>query len=195
MESKVAHGPNEMILFLDFDGVLHPTWTPSPREGYWLPYNGPMFTSAHVLAEILRPYRDQIDIVISSTWGASRSLDALKALLPDELAERVNDAVYHQLPPLDDLARGHEIDSRYAEIAYYLTATHYTGKWLALDDDDDGWPPEQQNHLVHADRDLGSEPVQQRLRDALHEQLGHMPIGDSPGPRESAGRLNPRRSR
>lgn len=90
-----------MILFLDFDGVLHPTWQPSPREGYWLPYNGPMFASAHALAEILRPYRDQIDIVISSTWGASRSLDALKALLPAEVAERVTDAVHHRLPPLE----------------------------------------------------------------------------------------------
>ena len=135
-----------------------------------------MFTSAHVLAEILRPYRDRINIVISSTWGASRSLEELKALLPAELAERVNDAVHHQLPPLEDFTRGHEIDSRYAEIAYYLTATRYAGKWLALDDDDDGWPPEQRNHLVHADRDLGSEPVQRRLRDALCEQLGRMPI-------------------
>ena len=173
MESNAAYGPNEMILFLDFDGVLHPTWTPSPREGYWLPYNGPMFTSAHVLAEILRPYRNQIDIVISSTWGASRSLDELKALLPAELAERVNDAVHHQLPPLDDFARGHEIDSRYAEIAYYLRTQRpdHTDHWLALDDDDDGWPTEQRHHLVHAERDLGHMVTQLRLRDALALQI------------------------
>ena len=184
-----------MILFLDFDGVVHPTGESSPREGYWILYRGPVFISGHVLAEILCPYRDQIDIAISSTWGASRSLDELKALLPAEVAERVNDAVHHQLPPLEDFTRGHEIDSRYAEIAYYLTATSYSGKWLVLDDDDDGWLPEQRNHLVHADRDLGSEPVQRRLRDALCEQLGRMPIGDLTGLGESAGSLNPGRSR
>ena len=194
MESKVAHGPIEMILFLDFDGVVHPTGESSPREGYWILYRGPVFISGHVLAEILCPYRDQIDIAISSTWGASRSLDALKALVQAKLAERVNDAVHHQLPPLDDFTRGHEIDSRYAEIAYYLTATRYAGRWLALDDDDDGWPTEQRNHLIHADRDIGSEPVQRRLRDALRNQLGHMPIDDLTGLRESVGSLNPGQS-
>ena len=184
-----------MILFLDFDGVLHPTWESSPREGYSIPYRGPMFVGAQVLAEILRPYRDRINIVISSTWGASRSLDELKALLPAEVAERVTDAVHHRLPALEDFSRGHEIDSRYAEIAYYLTATRYSGRWLALDDDDDGWPTEQRNHLVHADLDLGSQPVQQHLRDALRDQLEHMPIGDLPGRRESVGGLNSRQSR
>ena len=160
-----------MILFLDFDGVLHPTWESSPREGYWIPYRGPMFVRAHVLAEILRPYRDRINIVISSTWGASRSLDELKALLPAEVAGRVIDAVHHQLPPLEDFTRGNEIDCRYAEISYYLNATSFAGDWVALDDDDDGWPSEQRNHLVHADRDLGEITIQHRLRHALAARL------------------------
>ena len=130
-----------------------------------------MFVSAPELVTILRPYRDQIDIVISSTWGARRSLDELKALLPTEISERVKDAVHHQLPPLEDSNRGHEIDCRYAEIAYYLTATSYFGDWVALDDDDDGWPSDQRHHLVHADRDLGEIAIQHRLRDALAARL------------------------
>lgn len=162
-----------MILFLDFDGVLHPNWTPSPHEGYWLPYNGPKFASAHGLAEILRPYRDQIDIVISSTWGASRSLDALKALLPAEVAERVTDAVHHRLSPLEDFTPRSEIDSRYAEIGYYLRTERpdHADHWLALDDDDNGWPTEQRHHLVHAERDFGDMVTQLRLRDALALQI------------------------
>lgn len=162
-----------MILFLDFDGVLHPTFEPSDRDGYWVPFRGSKFVSAPVLVEILRPYRDRIDIVISSTWGATRSLDELKALLPAEVSELVVDAVHQRLPSLVDFTRGGDINSRYAEIAYYqrTVCPDHSGHWLALDDDDDGWPIEQRHHLVHAERDLGEIVTQHRLRDALALQL------------------------
>lgn len=70
-------GSMRKILFLDFDGVLHPAWGNSLPE----------FVHAHALAQALagRP----CEIVISSTWREHYSLAQLKGFLLPELAGRV----------------------------------------------------------------------------------------------------------
>ncbi|AKC88045.1 HAD domain-containing protein [Pseudoxanthomonas suwonensis] len=146
-----------MIVFLDFDGVLHPSWE-LDESGRHRAYAGPFFVHAPALAELLRPYLAGIEVVISSTWGRKRNLDTLRGLLPPELAARVTDAVHHRLPPLEDIHRGHDLASRWAEIAFYREHVRpdIRDRWLAIDDDDLGWPDGERHHLAHCVRDLGS---------------------------------------
>jgi hypothetical protein len=96
------------VLFLDFDGVLHPLWTPAPFNEWQLevtfgptPYAGPFFLHASALAAVLSPFLEHLEIGVSSTWGKGRTLDELRQLLPVPVADRVVDAVHHHLLPPD----------------------------------------------------------------------------------------------
>lgn len=55
-----------MILFLDFDGILHPLWTLARGEDgvTALPYAGPWLIEAAALVWILQPHLLRIEIVI-----------------------------------------------------------------------------------------------------------------------------------
>ncbi len=66
-----------MILFLDFDGVLHPDPCPPER----------LFEHAKVVAAVLAPFR--LQIVLSTSWRTVHSIAAMKARLPALLAKRV----------------------------------------------------------------------------------------------------------
>lgn len=69
------------VLFLDFDGVLHPgpDVTSSPTLWCWLP----------ALAKALEGH-DDVRIVVHSLWRLDHSVDELRSLLGD-LGERVID--------------------------------------------------------------------------------------------------------
>jgi hypothetical protein len=98
-----------MILFLDFDGVLHPE-----------PIRGRSFQHLAALAAALAPYPD-VCIVVSSSWRERRTLDDLRRYLPD-VAERVVGAT----PVVPGNSRQREIEAWLAESP--------TERWLALDD-------------------------------------------------------------
>ncbi len=65
-----------MILFLDFDGVLHPEPCYSDSD---------LFCHRPLFESVMREFPD-IEIVISSTWRQNRSLAQLKALFSDDIA-------------------------------------------------------------------------------------------------------------
>ncbi|MDY0748735.1 HAD domain-containing protein [Paucibacter sp. R3-3] len=67
-----------MVLFLDFDGVLHPY--PCPVEQY--------FCRRQLLEGWLRE-RPDLDVVISSNWRERRSLDELRGYFSADLQSRV----------------------------------------------------------------------------------------------------------
>lgn len=163
------------VLFLDFDGVLHPLWTPAPFNDWQLevtfgptPYAGPFFLHASALDSVLSPFLEHMEIVVSSTWGKDRTLEELRRLLPASIAARVVDAVHHHLPPTT------ETRSRLEEISWYLQniRPHQGSLWLALDDDDSGWPEAMRLQLVHCERDLGDAGTLRRLEAALAERYG-----------------------
>jgi hypothetical protein len=106
-------GSLRKILFLDFDGVLHPAWGNSLPE----------FVHAHALAQALmgRP----CEIVISSTWREHYSLAQLKEFLLPELAGRVIGVLgADQRPPY----------VRSKNIEVWLDAQSGLVEWRALDD-------------------------------------------------------------
>lgn len=63
----------EIILFLDFDGVLHPD--PPTTEA-------PLFCRASLLQQFLLEHRG-VAVVVSSTWRKTRSLTQLQRIFPD----------------------------------------------------------------------------------------------------------------
>jgi hypothetical protein len=149
---KTLRGRGEQVLYLDFDGVLHhENVMRHPRRGIYLdaPPEFTLFQHAELLETLLAPYPD-VRIVLSTSWvrvlGYSRTV---KRLTPS-LQERVIGATYHSrmserlftlLPRgvqvLDDVEQRRPAD------------------WIALDDDDVGWPEEHRDRLVLTDEQLG----------------------------------------
>ena len=104
---------SQQVVYLDFDGVLHPS---SPTDNVLLSR-----------AQLLEPAFENstASIVISSSWRFTHSLASLKAKLPSFLAKRVIDTTGS--PVIGKHARFHEITAH----AYSNDAVV---QWRALDD-------------------------------------------------------------
>lgn len=101
------------IVYLDFDGVLHPS--------------SPVGNTLFSRAALLEPAFENSDgaIVISSSWRFTHSLTSLKAKLPHFLAQRVIDTT--SAPVIGKHAR-------YFEILAHANSQTETISWRALDD-------------------------------------------------------------
>lgn len=93
------------ILFLDFDGVLHPgpDVTSAPAHWCWLP----------ALVDVLAGHKD-VRIVVHSLWRLDHNVDELRVLLGD-LAERVIDATPEggRLESIERWLEGHAVVDSY----------------------------------------------------------------------------------
>lgn len=151
-----------MILFLDYDGVLHPDAAYLVNGRPQLRADGSLFMWAPILAKAIHPYPD-VQIVLSTSWvRVLKSFSRTRAYLPAALQARVIGATWHSA-----MARhaesAHRVDaswfqelSRYAQIARYVSrAGHKAEHWLAIDDDSEGWPVELRDHLIETNGALG----------------------------------------
>ena len=136
---KPLAGLNELILYLDFDGVLHHEnvyW--HPRRGVYLkaPERYRLFAHSALLEEVLRPYPG-VDIVLSTSWVVRYGLsETVKSLTPG-LRSRVIGATYYSEMPRNSfvqLPRGLQV---WEDVLWRKPRA-----WLALDDDFMGWPKE-----------------------------------------------------
>lgn len=119
-----------MLLFLDFDGVLHSAVTYS-TEG--------QFARLPLLEEVLREY-DEVEIVITSTWRISRSLTKLRSYFSADIAARIIDVTpeFRNIRPIDSLLSF----PRHAEIDVWLKEHNRIAEpWVALDDRRDWFAP------------------------------------------------------
>lgn len=141
------------IVFLDFDGVLHPEDVRLIQGRIVLMPDGHnLFEHADLLAEHLAP-RDDIDIVLSTTWVMRKSFDFAKSRLPEALQRKVIGATYHSSMASDAWGisgYGWLNQTRYQQIGRYVRR-HRVEEWLALDDDDSGWPDAMRHRLVKCD--------------------------------------------
>jgi hypothetical protein len=139
-----------MILFLDFDGVLHPFSRP----------NGPL---VHVpyFERVLRDFPD-VDIVISSAWREVHSLQQLRAFFSEDIAQRIVGVT----PQLDSMKHPF---IREAEIVAWLRDTGRASEtWVAVDDIASFFSPDCRN-LVLVDSDVGfNKTTENELRKRLH---------------------------
>ena len=112
-----------MILFLDFDGVLHPE--PCYQEAQ-------LFCYLPRLENVLRDFQE-VQIVISSTWRDKRSLTDLKAFFSEDIADRIIGTTpnWREVSEIMDTI-GYQ---RHAEIEGWLRLSGRPWlSWLAIDD-------------------------------------------------------------
>ena len=138
-----------MIVFLDFDGVLHPFHRP---DG--------VFTLLPDFERVMRDFTD-VDIVISSTWREAHTLEELRGLVSPDIALRIIDVT----PIINDYTRP---AIREAEILAWLHAAgRQEESWVAIDDM--GWYfSEPCSNLILVDPETGfSSMTEQELRRRL----------------------------
>ncbi len=111
------------VMFLDFDGVLHPEFCHESRHFECM---------QHLASACLG--RDDLDIVISSTWRHNLGLPALKARFPQGLARRII-AITPAYAALRDLPHKVMPFEREAECLGWMRANRpgHTA-WIAVDD-------------------------------------------------------------
>lgn len=150
-------GDQKILLFLDFDGVMHGVNDVS------------LFRHEGHLAKVLRDF-PSADIVISSAWRKTHTLAAMKTFFLTELRARVIGVT--PIFKLDEADTSAVPDARFHEIQRWRAANDALGRpWLALDDDAEWFPPGCAN-LVLCDPKYGFGPVAEKaLRAALTARL------------------------
>ena len=131
---------SKTVLFLDFDGVLHPVGGASA---------GTRLSQLPLLAAALRePALQHVQIVIASTWRQAHSIERLRRLFPADIAARIIGGT----PVLDEYDSEHE---RYEEIRAWLDEQSEGWQWVALDDDREGFPDRVHKNVVFPDPAIG----------------------------------------
>lgn len=161
---------SKTILYLDYDGVLHPEPVyRHPRGGMYFGVEHAghsLFEYAEVLVEALAPY-PHVAIVLSTSWVRVLSYSQARAYLPEALRSRVIGATFHSAMnkfEFDAMSRG-------AQVLADATRRSATS-WVALDDDEDGWFRATAKHLVltNGHKGLSDLRVATELADKLREQ-------------------------
>lgn len=132
-----------MIIFLDFDGVLHPVF---PRHE--LPdKENQLFSYLPRLEGVLRDF-PEFQIVIASSWRENRPWEnVIKAFSPDILARIIG-----ATPVLRSKEPPYPKHPRYEEILEFLNRNDMpTVRWVALDDDSKIYPPDCSNLILCLD--------------------------------------------
>lgn len=132
-----------MIVFLDFDGVLHPIPTQDRNLLCHIPR----------LETVLRAF-PQVQVVISSWWRASQSIHELREYFSSDIRARIIDMT----PVVTEMAPGSlflaSAKSRYDEILQWISDTSYDGEWVALDDAYKEFP-EHCPQLIRCETEIG----------------------------------------
>ncbi|MDI4635206.1 hypothetical protein J7U46_19240 [Pelomonas sp. V22] len=161
-------GRSELLVYLDFDGVVHhqAVYQDRRRGIYMSPAEAPgrtLFEWADILVDLLRPF-PSLRLVLSSSWcrrpGYSRTIKRL----PAELQARFIGGTFHRRAHGANPGAELEFASlpRGVQIANDV-ARRRPRDWLALDDDDRGWPAEHRGRLILCNGERGlSDPATQR---------------------------------
>lgn len=157
------------VLFLDFDGVLHPDAACQTKHGIVLRAEGALFQWASLLTEALAEVPDT-RVVLSTTWVRILGFRRARSYLPTAVAERVVGGTWHRRFSRED---GWDRDwpwmTRYEQVRHYVERRSLT-HWIALDNDAEGWPDRYASHLVHTDdmAGLGQAGKLAELTEKLH---------------------------
>ena len=116
---------DQIILFLDFDGVLH---APNCRDAF-------LFEHLARLEAVLYDF-PAVSIVVSSSWRERRSLDQLRTPFAVEMQERVIGST-----PLLRFQR--ELPHRGLECTTWMAQNAPDLGWLAIDDEPSLFGPHQ----------------------------------------------------
>lgn len=158
----------KLILFIDFDGVMHGV-------------NQPCMTHKARLEALLREF-PAIGVVISSSWREIYPWPDLVGLFADDVQPRMlaSTPVMRYQPPYPRYVR-------YQEICAYLGQLNQGAiAWLALDDDETLFPPDC-SQLVLCDPHAGFDAEAEiRLRQQLEGLCKHYALDDARANRSAA---------
>lgn len=132
------------LLYLDFDGILHPAGGERNPRGFRLNVPGhEVFESVPVLEQAIAPY-PSLRIVLTTSWVQAYGFRQTCEFLPKSMQPRVIGATFDSR----HLISGdfNEL-SRYAQILVDVRRREPT-RWLAVDDDAQGWPHGELDALV-----------------------------------------------
>ncbi|HCF4778787.1 TPA: hypothetical protein NIF73_003104 [Pseudomonas aeruginosa] len=155
--------PHDAVLFLDYDGVMHPDAAFRTKRGIELRAQGKLMMHAKILHGILQEW-PAVKICLSTSWARLLGYQRARAFLPSGLQERTVSSTWHSR--MRYTAReGYDLWSRYEQICGAVARGGIT-RWIALDDDPDFSWPEHDKRLVRCDphHGLGSEQTQLELR-------------------------------
>ncbi len=167
-----------MIVFLDYDGVLHPDAVYRRLNGrIELRAPGQLFMWTPILTEALAPY-PELRIVLSTSWVRELGFRRALGCLPYDLAERVIGATWHSaMKTTSDGIIVWDQQSRYDQISAHLSRQTVPVPWLAIDDDAVGWPTGKYENLLQTDPMLGLSSTETLVR--LKEQLKALKVRNS----------------
>lgn len=158
-----------MILFLDFDGVLHPARAVMGCHGPELDGEGSLFMWAEPLADLLKS-RPHVQVVLSTSWTRHLPFEQVRDFLPEPLRRRVVGSTWHRIKFDPAYSRNLQFSywqdaSRYQQVKRWVNL-HRLRRWVAVDDDARGW--QEPEHLVQTDPETGlSDPGAIARLDAL----------------------------
>jgi hypothetical protein len=146
-----------MLLFLDFDGVLHPEPCYDDAK---------LFCQRPQFEAVMREHPN-VDIVVSSSWCDTRSLEELQALFATDIGNRIVGVTpnWREHSDLFDVIGNYP---RHVEIeAWRRQSGRLWEPWVALDDRAYWFKPFLEN-LVRCDPSIGFDvPVETELRRRL----------------------------
>lgn len=160
----------EFVLFLDFDGVLHPA-VQGAEPFCRLELLGPLFSEF-----------PRIGIVVSSSWRAAYAADVLQEFLgpfgghligvtsnAHHLCAASVDSVLMTEPPCEMV--------REAECRQWIEKHSPSTSWIALDDQAELFSGDCLN-LVACDPIIGlTRQVVDRVRSIVRQRIGQIPLG------------------
>lgn len=163
---KAPKGAGELVLYLDYDGVLHHENCLWSQRGPYIkgPEKYKIFQHVGLLEQMLEPY-PQIKIVLSTSWVRSYGCTgAAKRLQSESLQKRVIGATFHTKMNRDAFnaaPRGMQV---WGDVAVRMPLD-----WLALDDDYLHWPKWTLDKYVrtHEHEGISDPKVQQELEHKL----------------------------
>lgn len=166
---RAPRGRGELVLYLDFDGVLHhENALIHPKRGVYLsaPERYRLFQHVGLLEELLAPY-PAVRIVLSTSWVLRYGCTGAAKRLPDSLRARVIGATYHKrhmyAPHFRETLRGWQV--------WQDVQRRQPRGWLALDDNDEGWPREHKHRhvLTHMYEGISEPSVRTEIEQKLKE--------------------------
>jgi hypothetical protein len=157
------------IVYLDFDGVVHDDAVfYHPDRGMYIDTpDRHLFEWAHILEELLAPY-PTVKLVLSTSWVRARSFEYAKNQLSSSLQLRVIGATFlaseMQKVEYDMMSRGYQV---LADVS-----RRNPSAWLAIDNDDKGWPAHCRDNLVKTEDRTGLSDT--NVQNAISEMLKKM---------------------
>lgn len=152
-----------MILFLDFDGVLHPDAAFLIKGRPTLKAEGELMMWAPLLVDVLADF-PEAQIVLSTSWARQLSFSRARRWLPDALNARVIGSTWHSAMSFkregfSNLATWWDEATRYQQIKRYASRAGLAD-WVAIDDQPEGWGASDLDKLVHTNGEIGlSDPL------------------------------------